>query len=67
MGIIEAIKKIEREEGRQEGRKEGREEERRQFVSQLLSDTDFSIQRIAKLANVSEGFVKRIQAESGKK
>lgn len=75
MGIIEAIKKIEREEGRQEGRqqgrqegrKEGREEERRQFVTQLLSDTDFSIQRIAKLANVTEAFVKRIQAQAGKK
>ncbi len=47
------------------GKKEGQEESKEAFVRNLLQNTDFSPEKIAMLADVSETFVRDIQA--GKK
>lgn len=46
----------------EKGRKEGLEKGAEQFVKNLLSNTDFTIAKIASLANVTEAFVKKIKA-----
>jgi predicted transposase/invertase (TIGR01784 family) len=60
MGIIETIKQITFEEGMEKGLEKSKE----QFVKNLLSNTDFSIAKIALLANVTEAFVKKVKAGS---
>jgi len=59
MGIIETIKKIEREEGM--------EQKSYEFVQNLLTSTDFSVKKIAALANVTLAFVKKVQVALNKK
>jgi predicted transposase/invertase (TIGR01784 family) len=69
MGIDEYMQMVGREEGieigiekgREEGIEKGRQEERRAFVENLLSQTEFSDEKIAGLANVSVDFVNKIR------
>lgn len=67
MDIIEAIKKIEREEGREKGREEGREEgieqKNHEFVKNLLAAKKFTVPEIANLAGVTEAFVRKIKKQ----
>jgi hypothetical protein len=51
-------------EGRRKGRKEGVEKSKRLFVENLLSNTDFTVEKIASLANVTVKFVNKIKEES---
>lgn len=77
MGIIETIKKIEREEafekgrkegiekgiekGRKEGIEKGIEEGKAAIVSNLINTGKFTISEIANFSNVPEAFVKKIK------
>ena len=65
MGIDEYLKMVGKEEGLEQGleqgRLEGEENSRRLFVGNLLKDSDFSIEKIASLANVTVDFVKDIK------
>ena len=63
MGIIETIKKIEREEGFERGMEKGKE----QVVKNLLAADKFSISEIAGFAGVAEAFVKKIRVSLKKK
>jgi len=69
MGIDEYMQMVGREEGIEIGMKKGmekwiekgREEERRAFVENLLSETEFSDEKIASLVNVTVDFVNKIR------
>jgi flagellar biosynthesis/type III secretory pathway protein FliH len=69
MGIAEQLAEIKAkealEEGLQKGLERGRAEEREKtsaaIVQNLLANTEFSIEKIASLANVSVDFVKKVQ------
>lgn len=63
MGIIETIKKIEREEGIELGIEQGAEKKSYEFVGNLLLNTDFDTAKIASLANVPEAFVRKVKKE----
>lgn len=52
-----------RVEGRVEGKVEGREESKVAFVSSLLINTDFDIQRIALIVGVDTDFVEKVKKE----
>ncbi|MES2777676.1 MAG: hypothetical protein V4722_26090 [Bacteroidota bacterium] len=62
MGIEELILKLERDKGK----KEGLEMKDRIFVTNLLTNTDFSVNKVATLADVTRGFVLKIKAELSK-
>ena len=62
MGIIEAIKKIEREEGIEKGL----EQKSYEVVSNLLNAGKFTVSEIANFANVSEAFVRKVKKERRK-
>jgi len=51
----------------QQGREEGLEEGKELFVKNLLSNTDFTIAKIASLANVTQAFVKKVRTSLQKK
>ncbi|WP_153799349.1 hypothetical protein [Foetidibacter luteolus] len=57
MGIVEML--MERE--KKEGMLQGNQEARIAFVKNLLQQTDFSIRKIAQLADVTEAFVRKIK------
>lgn len=73
MGIIETIKKIEREEAFEKGRKEGIEkgmekgmekgieEGKSEVVANLVDAGKFTISEIANFSNVSEAFVRKLK------
>lgn len=69
MGIDEYMQMVGREEGIEigmekgieEGMEKGRHQERRTFVENLLSETEFSDEKIAGLANVTVDFVKEVR------
>lgn len=69
MGIIETIKKIEREEAFEKGRKEGIEkgiekgieEGKAEVVANLVNAGKFTISEIANFSNVSEAFVRKVK------
>jgi len=61
MDIFEQVAEMKAQEARKEGIEEGRTEERRHFVENLLKESDFSLEKIASLANVSVGYVKEIK------
>lgn len=69
MGLEEQILEVKRQEGKQEGKQEGRQEtllERNTlFVDNLLRSTDFTDERIASLAGVSQEFVQQARAKLG--
>lgn len=67
MGIIETIKKIEREEGFEKGIEQGIEQGKEQVVKNLLVTGKFTIAEIANFAGVPESFVKKIRAAVRKK
>jgi len=53
MGLIEQIREIKIQEVR--------EEEAKRFIENLLSNTDFSLEKIASLAGVSVPFVEKVK------
>ena len=59
MGIVEMLA----ERAKKEGEKIGLEKGKALLVRNLLIDTDFSITKIASLADVSEAFVRRMRIE----
>lgn len=61
MGIIETIKKIEREEGFEKGIEQGIEQGKEQVVKNLLATGKFTIAEIANFADVPESFVKKVR------
>lgn len=75
MGIIETIQMLAKEEWREKGLEEGIEKGIEQgiekgielgkttFVKNLLQNTDFTLPKIAALADVSVSFVEKIQQE----
>jgi predicted transposase YdaD len=67
MGIVEAMHEIKREEGRREGlaegRREGVQEGLEKAVQKLLTNTEFSVEKIAALMEVPVAFVKKIKKE----
>lgn len=63
MGVIDVIKKQERQEGLQKGA----EQERREFIYNLLKQTDFDDVMIASLTGVTVSLVKKIRAELNEK
>ena len=60
--FIEKGRKIGLEEGLEKGLEKGIALGKSEFVSNLLKNTDFDLSKIAALANVSEEFVRSIQA-----
>ncbi|WP_374165260.1 hypothetical protein [Arcticibacter sp. MXS-1] len=74
MGVIDIIKLQERREGRlegllegkQEGKLEGKQEANYEFVSNLISGTDFDDNKIAALASVPLEFVQKVRSELGR-
>jgi hypothetical protein len=65
MGIDEYVRQegfeIGMEEGIEKGIEKGRQEAQRVIVANLLAGTEFSTDKIASLANVSEAFVKEVR------
>jgi len=59
MGIIEQLAEIRAKEARADER----ENASRLFVRNLLKDSEFSLQKIASMANTSLGFVKKVKKE----
>jgi hypothetical protein len=57
MGIDEYV----RQEGIEIGLEKGRQETQRVIVANLLAGTEFSDDKIASLANVSEAFVEEVR------
>lgn len=57
MGIDEYVKQL----GMEEGWAEGEEKKSRLFVENMLSSTDFLIEKIASLAAVSADFVNKVK------
>lgn len=66
MGIIEQVKQMKLDEARAEARKEGissgADRAKRLIETNLLTDTSFSVSKIAGLAGVSEAYVNRVKA-----
>lgn len=63
MGIIETIKKIEREEATEKGIEKGIEKGKTEVVTNLINTGKFTIQEIANFAGVSETFVRKIKVK----
>ncbi|MFB5944687.1 hypothetical protein [Albibacterium profundi] len=63
MGVIDVIKKQERQEGLQQGA----EQERREIINNLLKQTDFDDAMIASLTGATESLVKKIRTELNEK
>jgi hypothetical protein len=63
MDIFQQVAVMRREEALEQGRKEGMKQHKRLVVENLLKETDFSPEKIAALASVSQAFVKKVKAE----
>ena len=61
MGIIEQLAEIRAEEARIDEREKTRQAEATKFVENLLSNTEFSLEKIASLTDVSVAFVKKVK------
>ena len=61
MNTDEYLKMIGKEEGREEGILEGQEKAAEAFVKNLLKGSDFAVEKIASLANVTVEFVNKIK------
>jgi hypothetical protein len=61
MGVIEQLAEIKAKEALEEGREQGKEEERQEFVRSLLTNTEFSPEKIAELVGVPVAFVQKIK------
>lgn len=64
---IMGVKEYLIQQGREEGYEKGVEEGKELFVKNLLSNTDFTIAKIASLANVTQAFVKKVRTSLQKK
>ncbi|WP_439556314.1 hypothetical protein [Dyadobacter sp.] len=64
MGIDELYLQIRQQEAREDGRDEGRNERNIEFVKNLLRETSFNNEKIARLAGVSAELVQQIKSES---
>ncbi len=67
MGVIEIVKRQERQQGLQQGLQQGAEQRSQEFVKNLIQNTDFDDAKIASLAVVSVSFVRKVRADLGKK
>ncbi|MBX3257234.1 MAG: hypothetical protein KF862_24080 [Chitinophagaceae bacterium] len=71
MGIIETIKKIEREEGieigMEKGIEKGMEKGKQEVIENLITELGLSNKQAARIARVPEAFVKKIRASLKKK
>lgn len=61
MGIIEQILDMARQEGIAAGLRKGLFQAKTEFVKYLFQHTSHSIEEIAQLANVSDGFARKIK------
>ena len=61
MNTDEYLKMVGKEEGREEGILEGQEKAAEAFVKNLLEGSDFAVEKIASLANVTVEFVNKIK------
>lgn len=61
MGIEEMLIERFKKEGREEGREEALQEAKLSFVKNLLLNTNFTVTKIATLANVTEDFVRKVK------
>ena len=61
MDIVKRCIMIEREEAEYRARRDARKEFTTAFVTNLLDQTDFPLEKIAKMANTTEAFVRRLQ------
>jgi hypothetical protein len=61
MNTDEYLKMIGKEEGREEGILEGQEKAAEALVKNLLEGSDFAVEKIASLANVTVEFVDKIK------
>ena len=67
MGVIEVLKKQERQQGLEQGLQQGAEQKSYEVVSNLLAAGKFTDSEIANFASVTEDFVKKVRADLGKK
>ena len=61
MGIIEQLAEIRAEEARIDEREKTRQADAKKFAENLLSNTEFSLERIASLADVPVAFVEKVK------
>ena len=65
MGIFEQLAEIKAKEGREigiaKGIAKGKEEATHLFVENLLRDSDFPLEKIASMTNVTISFVKKVK------
>lgn len=61
MGIIEQLAEIKAEEARIDEREKTRQADARKFVENLLSNTEFSLEKIASLTDVPIAFVEKVK------
>lgn len=67
MGIIEVVKKRERQSGLKQGVKQGLEQKSYEVVRNLLATSRFTMAEIADFATVTEEFVEKVRADLSKK
>ena len=67
MGIIEIVKKRERQSGLKQGVKQGLEQKSYEVVRNLLATSRFTMAEIADFATVTEEFVEKVRADLSKK
>lgn len=67
MGIIETIKKIEREEGIEIGMERGIEKGKREVIENLIIKMGLSDKQVADVTEMPVSFVKKIRAALKKK
>ena len=61
MGILEQLVEIKSQEAREEGRAEAFEESNKKAVKAFLTNTEFSVEKIASLVDVSVAFVDQVK------
>ena len=63
MGVIEVLKKQERQQGLQQGLQQGAEQKSYEVVGNLLVAGKFTDSEIANFATVTEDFVRKVRAD----
>ena len=64
MTVIEQVAEIRAAEALEKGLKMGKEDQSRKVIKNLLTDSSFSMTKIAKLVGVSLSFVKKVRSEA---
>ena len=67
MGVIEVLRKQERQQGLERGFQQGAEQKSYEFVSNLLLAGKFTVAEIANYATVTEDFVRKVRADLANK